>query len=189
MSILDTISEWKYFDKDSIALKVFETRPLFAAAAFNHQVVLNSVSQPLIFSLPGNYYFSDFVGSTPLFISIDGNSFCQQINPNGTSTFNSHGLGTGYHEVKISRGCQESPIATFFIKIIVLKHIPDYQMEYFSVVKCPNLDFSAGVGSGVVTFKINPLHQGKLMKPVIIVEGMDMKDIKIKLTTGEITGT
>lgn len=182
IGIIDILETVIYFDPDSLADLAFDTYNVFAMAAFNDRIDLDSANQPITFSLESIYHFHDQSGFGSYEISIDGGNTYIPIQVNTPLTIPNHNLGTGTHLIKFRRGnTVESPISTFKLEIIVAFNTPDYQVSEFSEVQCPDLDFSAGVGSGVATFFINDLNQGKLKKPVIIVEGLDGMDISLAI--------
>ncbi|MCC5917036.1 MAG: hypothetical protein JJU02_06880, partial [Cryomorphaceae bacterium] len=181
MVVIDTITRdtLVYHDADSIASIAFDTHTLFAASAYNPWIELESLTDNVTFSLDFVNFFSNIPinQNGPYRISLDGLNFINIYPNNPPISFPGHTFSEGLNEIYIRQGVpneNEVRVRTnFFVNLKV--HVPNYQMDDFSQVECPDLDYSAGIGSGVVTFKINDLSGGSLKKPVIIVENFEME--------------
>lgn len=179
--IIDTIKirdTLIYQHPDTLAEASFDTHTLFAAAAYNPWIEVDSLSDNISFSLDFIDFFSNITinPNEPYRISLDDVNFINLIPNNPPVSFSGHTFTEGWNYIYIRQGSpNENEIkvrAKFFV--VLRKHVPDYQMTVFNHDECPDLDFSEGVGSGVVTFKIHELNGGVLKKPVIIVEDFEI---------------
>ncbi|MCC5916083.1 MAG: T9SS type A sorting domain-containing protein [Cryomorphaceae bacterium] len=174
-------------DPDSIAEKIIETRQLFAGAVLNNHVIIEE-NDPLIFDLDILDIFDDEVISGPYQLSIDGGSNYHSINANSQIVIHNHNLGSGIHQIILRKGTTvEAPRTIFELNLIITYAVIDYQVSNFNSEDCPQLDFSAGIGSGIASFIISGQNNGKINKPVIIVEGIDILNYKNSLEDREMS--
>ncbi|MCH8555786.1 MAG: right-handed parallel beta-helix repeat-containing protein, partial [Schleiferiaceae bacterium] len=174
-SIITILNDTVYYDADSLAAVSLVEHEVFAVAAFNDYIVLDSGNDPVTFTFPSVYNFT----STPslLYLSFDGgqnytHSIFQGVN--NSLTVSNHGFVHGLNEIRVSTtNNNEPPLAIFTLDVIIRKNHADYQIDTFPSVSCPSLDFSEGDGQGIATIKLSQ-NNNVLTKPVLIVEGLDI---------------
>ncbi|MCC5878201.1 MAG: hypothetical protein JJU11_18435 [Candidatus Sumerlaeia bacterium] len=158
---------------DSVALNAFGSMKLFAAAALTDVIVVNSPNTELDFRIPNTHYLNpDQTSSNNYYLALNG--IWQPIpwNPGSPRLINNWVEGRNEIWIRYGGSPTEGLITKTEVFVYINEFPADYQQEVFEPT-CPDLDTSAGVGSGVVSFRYNPTHNGKLIKPIVIIEGLD----------------